>query len=110
MSDWVIWVAAVVVLLLAGYLAAARSRAAKRRRELATEMSRARRAISLAEASRDAYAGPLGDAEVMLAEATGLLSGNEDPATATRARELAEQADALWRGGSDDTQDAEPTE
>ena len=110
MSDWVIWVAAVVVLLLAGYLAAARSRAAKRRRELATEMSRARRAISLAEASRDAYAGPLGDAEVLLAEATWLLSGNEDPATATRARELAEQADALWRGGSDDTQDAEPTE
>lgn len=110
MSDWVIWVAAVVVLLLAGYLATARSRAARRRRELATEMSRARRAIALAEASRDAHSGRLADADVMLAEATGLLSDNDDPATATRARELAEQADALWRGTSDDTQDAETPE
>lgn len=110
MNDWVIWAVAIAVLLLAGYLAAARSRAARRRRELATEMSRARRAIALAEASRDAYPGRLADADVMLAEATGLLSGNDDPATAMRARELAEQADALWRAASDDNRDAEAPE
>ncbi|GAB3307879.1 hypothetical protein EK0264_07270 [Epidermidibacterium keratini] len=103
MSAWIVWTVAIAMLVLAGFIAATRSRAAARTRELASEMARARRAIALAEASRDTYPGQLAKADVLLDQATGLLSGNDDPATAIRARELAEQADELWRVTGSDT-------
>uniref|UniRef100_UPI0012962BC1 hypothetical protein n=1 Tax=Cumulibacter manganitolerans TaxID=1884992 RepID=UPI0012962BC1 len=63
MPHWLIWICCAAVLLIAGFVATARSRRATHHDRLAAEMAAARRAIDLAEASRDAVGtGPTPDA------------------------------------------------
>lgn len=100
MPDWIIWALGVIGLIAAGVIAATRHRAGARRDHLAAETTRARRALSLAEAARDSCPQVVAQAQLEFDQATALLSGARDPDSALRARELAERAEGRWLAAS----------
>lgn len=93
-----VWAGAGVVLLLAGFLPVWRQRQRSARRSQSVAVSRARSAITLAEASQNACPADDPAADALLSEARALVSDTADPSTARRAERLATEADAAWRG------------
>ncbi|MFV0533898.1 MAG: DUF6403 family protein [Cumulibacter sp.] len=97
MRDITLILSGIVALFLAGYAVTAYLRRATRIDDLGDEARRARTAIEVAEAARDAAEDPDPQAEAALARARGLMSGTPNATSARRAAGLARRADELWR-------------
>lgn len=96
MSDWWLVAGGLLALFGAGWLLDGLRRRRRRRSDLSVESARARRAIRLAETSRDAASTSVPDAERLLDRAQAMLSGVRSPGTAQKAAALAQRADRLW--------------